>query len=245
MSVFIVKFWLLLASQMGSITNRSFMQVQCVLIDFLLRILLSTGDWLSACVAIERAVSVSKGANFDKAKSKQFTKWMIVIVFLFTICTSLHDPIHRHLINDEEEQRTWCITKYSLSLQIVDRTLNVLHFSMPFLINCISALIIIITATRSRSNVHKNQNYTQVLRQQFAHHKHLLISPFILVILAVPRLIISFLSGCMKSARDSWFYLIGYFISFIPMMSTFIVFVLPSEMYRKQFSDSLKRIWQH
>ncbi|CAF1211983.1 unnamed protein product, partial [Adineta steineri] len=59
-----------------------------------------------------------------------------------------------------------------------------------------------------------------------------------------PRLILSCLSGCIKLARDSWLYLIIYFISLIPPMMTFIVFVLPSNMYKKEFTDSVKRFWQ-
>ncbi|CAF3947495.1 unnamed protein product [Rotaria sp. Silwood1] len=66
MSVFTMKFWFLLASQKGSINNRSFVQAQCMSIDFLLRLFLSTGDWLSVCVAIERAVNVARGVNFNK-----------------------------------------------------------------------------------------------------------------------------------------------------------------------------------
>ncbi|CAF1033075.1 unnamed protein product [Adineta steineri] len=61
---------------------------------------------------------------------------------------------------------------------------------------------------------------------------------------AIPRLIISFLSGCMKSARDAWFYLIGYFISFIPSMMSFVIFVLPSSMYKKIFDQSMERLWR-
>jgi hypothetical protein len=241
-SVLIIKFWLLLASQMNSFKNR-FTYAHCVCTDFFLRLLLSSGDWLSACVAIERAVNVSSGVNFNKAKSKQIAKWMICLVFIITSCTHIHDPIHRYLIDDEAEHRTWCVVKYSPSLQTFDWVVNILHFSFPFAINCISALIIITATARMRSNIRKKQSYKEHLRIQFREHKHLLISPCILVLLALPRLIISFLSGCMKSARNPWLYLIGYFISFVPTIMTFIVFVLPSEMYRKEFRDSMKRFY--
>jgi hypothetical protein len=77
---------------MGLIKSRLFVQVQCVSIDCLLRVLVSAGDWLSACVAVERAISVSKGVKFNKRKSKQYKKW---IILLSTICMHLHDSIHR------------------------------------------------------------------------------------------------------------------------------------------------------
>jgi hypothetical protein len=241
--VFTVKFRLLLASQIGSMNNRSFLYIQCVSVDYLLRSLLSISDWLSACVAIERAINVSQGIKFNKIKSKQIAKWMILIVILFTSCTYIYDPLHRHLIDDdEEEQHTWCVTKYSSSLQVFDWLLNIFHFSLPFSINCISAVIVIVIATRTRSNAQKKKSFKEHLREQLQHHKHLLISPLILVVLALPRLIISFLSGCMKSARDSRIYLIGYFISFIPSMMIFVVFVLPSKTYKKVFCKSIKRL---
>jgi len=230
------------ASRIGSISNRSFLYLQCALTDFILRSLLSTSDWFSACVAIERAVNVIQGIKFNKAKSKKMAKLMIFIVLLFTSCSYIYDPVHRRLIDDEEEQRTWCVSQYSSSVQVFDWLLNIFHFSVPFAINCISALTVIIIAARSRSNSQKTKSFKEHLREQIHHHKHLLISPLILIVLALPRLVISFLSGCMKSARDSWLYLIGYFISFIPSIMTFIVFVLPSEMYKKKFDDSLKWI---
>ncbi|CAF4306529.1 unnamed protein product [Rotaria sp. Silwood2] len=55
-------------------------------------------------------------------------------------------------------------------------------------------------------------------------HEHLIFVPIALVILAIPRFIISLVSGCMKSSRDSWLFLTRYFIYFIPPILTFAVF---------------------
>jgi hypothetical protein len=241
-----LKFTLLMVLQMSSIDHHSVLYIiQCASMDFLIRFLLSTNDWLSACVAIERAVCVTQGTQFNKAKSKQMTKWAILIVLLFTSCAYIYDPVRRGLMNDEEEQHTWCVSQYPSSVQIYDWILNIIHFSLPFAINCISALTIIITVARTHSNSQKTKSFKQHLREEIHHHKHLLISPCILVILALPRLVISFLPGCMASARDSWFYLIGYFVSFIPSVMSFVVFVLPSDWYKKIFKESMKRIiWQ-
>jgi hypothetical protein len=158
---------------------------------------LSVGDWLNA---IERMVNISRGVNFDKVNS-----------------------IYRRLIDDEEEKRRWCVTKYTPYIQIYDWIVNIFHFSFSFSINCISEIIIIILATRTRSSVQKKQSYRTILQQQLSFHKHLLISPLILVSLAVPRLIISFLS---------------------PML-TFVIFILPSETYQKEFNQSIKRFFRY
>ena len=46
----------------------------------------------------------------------------------------------------------------------------------------------------------------------------------------------------MKSARDPWLFLLGYFISFIPAFLIFLVFVLPSKTYKNEFEQSINRI---
>ncbi|CAF2685183.1 unnamed protein product [Rotaria sp. Silwood2] len=72
-----------------------------------------------------------------------------------------------------------------------------------------------------------------VLKQQIQQYKHLLTASVLLVILGLPRLIILFVSKCMKSTNDGWLFLVGYFISFIPPMLTFVVFILPSKFYKE------------
>jgi uncharacterized membrane protein (DUF485 family) len=95
--------------------------------------------------------------------------------------------------------------------------------------------------SRQQLNLHPNEKYKEVLRKQFQQHKHLLTAPIVLVILALPRLIITFASKCMKSSNDSWLFLVGYFISFIPSMVTFVVFVVPSTFYMKEFRKTVSQ----
>jgi hypothetical protein len=94
---------------------------------------------------------------------------------------------------------------------------------------------------RQKTTVQKNQTYRKILKEQIQHHRHLLITPSVLVILAVPRLILYFVSSCMKSINDPWLFLTGYFISFIPSMLTFVVFVVPSKTYKQQFWKTYER----
>jgi uncharacterized membrane protein (DUF485 family) len=157
---------------------------------------------------------------------------MAIVVF----GSIVHDPIYRELVEDTEEQRRWCIVQYhSFQLELLNSAMNIVHFTLPFSINLISALVIIITVSRQRASAQKNISYRQHLREQWRHHSHLIFSPLILVLLAIPRLIISFLSGCMKSHRYPGLFLAAYFISFVPPLLTFVVYVVPSKTYKKQF----------
>jgi hypothetical protein len=235
------KMILLIVSHMGLITRRSFLLINCVMTDFLLRVLLGISDWLNACVAMERIVATIKGPYFDLRKSKHVSKYVIIVVILFVVASTLPDPFHRELVDDLEDSETWCIISYSHSFALFNSIVLVFHFLIPFITNIISAFLIIIMTARQRSTAQKQLKRSEHLREQFQLHKHLLISPCILCVLGLPRLIMSFLSGCMSSTRDSWFFLFGYFISFTPPILTFFIYVLPSKTYKKEFLLSIKR----
>jgi hypothetical protein len=115
------------------------------------------------------------------------------------------------------------------------------HFMVPFAITLISASGIIWKSARQRTNVRRNFDFKQLLGEQFRQHKHLLIAPFLIVVLGLPRVIISIASGCMKSSRNAWLYLLGYIISFICPMLTFVLFFLPSKLYKEEFNTSIRQ----
>ncbi|CAF1225711.1 unnamed protein product [Rotaria sp. Silwood1] len=239
--IFALKFWILVLAQMTVISNRVFLKIQCVSFDFLLRVCLNMDQWLNACIAIERTITVLKGINFNKKKSKTNAKIVIIILSISIVSTNIYDLFHRHLIDEENEddKRTWCIATYPSRLQTYNSFINTFHFFAPFIINIVSAIILIVKKTRKKANAQNNANYKKLLKAQAREHKNLFIAPIILVILALPRVIISYVSRCMKSADDSWLFLIGYFISFIPPMLTFVVFVLPSKFYKEQLRQTL------
>ena len=58
---------------------------------------------------------------------------------------------------------------------------------------------------------------------------------------ALPRLIMSLVSGCVDPSQNPWLYLCGYFISYLPPMLVFTMFILPSELYWNTFKDSMTR----
>ncbi|CAF1365982.1 unnamed protein product [Didymodactylos carnosus] len=239
--IFALKVLSLLLIQIMSLTNLIFLYINCILIDFLLKFLLACGDWLSVCVTIDRALTASKTVISNKQRSKRMTRIITIFILCTTVLLVMHDPMNRRLIKDPVDQRQWCIVSYQDSLKIYDTIINTMNFIVPFVINVISAIIIIVTTTRHRSSAQKRMAYYQLLKIQLKQHRHLIISPCILVLLALPRLILSFVSGCMKSTRNPWLALSGYFISFIPSMTIFFVFVMPSKLYIEEFHASLRR----
>ncbi|CAF3945990.1 unnamed protein product [Rotaria sordida] len=234
--VLTIKFWQLILSQMSLINNRSLLIFNCISLDFLLKVLLASSEWLNACVATERMISVIQSTRFNRQKSKQLAKLVISSVFFVTIITQIHDPIYRQLIDDidDDEQRIWCFVEYSFSIRIYNSFITLFHFLVPFSINLIAALVIIKKIARRRLSIYPERSYQDHFQLQMHRHQHLLCAPYMLILLSLPRLIVSYSKGCMKSAREPWLYLIGYFLSFIPSMLTFVVFVLPSKTYKHE-----------
>jgi hypothetical protein len=250
MVMFGLKFFILLLSQMAIISNRSFLEIQCRSLDFILRVCICMDQWLNACVALERSMTVMKATRFNKTKSIQAAKFVIIILLIIIAGSCIHDPIHRRLIdegnngvyNEDDQKRTWCIVTYPHSFQVYNSFMHTFHFCGPFLINLISTIILIAKKSRQQSNIHKQRPYNELLREQFRKHKHLLTAPIVLIILALPRLIIASVSKCMKSSDDAWLFIMGYFISFVPPMLTFIIFIVPSDFYKKEFEKSVVQL---
>jgi hypothetical protein len=242
MTLFMLKYWFLLLSQMGSITNRSSFLISCMFIEYFLKCIPTIVEWLNACVAVERVFVVIKGVHFDKSMSKRVARPITFVTILFSLLSAVHDPIHRQLIIEtENEQRTLCAAIYSSSLQTFNLLMDFIHFVVPVLISFFSALVVIISISRQRSTTHTQLSYKVHLQQQLYEHKHLLITPCILVVLAVPRLVLTLISDCTKTTRDPWLFLIAYFAAFIPQSLIFFIFVLPSSLYRKEFVGSMKK----
>ncbi|CAF3994916.1 unnamed protein product [Adineta steineri] len=202
--------------------------------DYFLRIFIHMDQWLNAYVACERAITVVKGARFSKKKSKKVTKFIIILLLIFNIFIFIHEPLYRQLIDetdeDKNEKRIWCVVSYSSNLQIYNSVINTFQFFTPLIINFISAFILIAQKPRRQSITQRKRNFKDILKENYREHKHLFIAPAILVILALPRLIISFISKCIQSSDDSWLFPTAYFISLIPSNAYFYCICITIEI---------------
>ena len=146
------------------------------------------------------------------------------------------------MIDDTEDQHTWCSVRYSSLFRMFDSVVYIFHFFIPLSINLLSAIIIIVHVARSHANVRTNQTYTEHFKEELRLQKYSIINPILNVILSIPRLIISFLTGCIQPTREPQLFLFGYLISFVPSILIFVVFVIPSEQYKKEFKATITRI---
>ncbi|CAF1493972.1 unnamed protein product [Adineta steineri] len=238
-STLIIKFWFVTYTYMNPLINRKILRVGCLLFEPMLRFFLHMSNWLNTCVGIDRAMTVFQGTNFNKKRSRCIARWIVCLLPFLILSSMIYEFIHRDLFDDYEERRVWCVLPYSQSIETYTTIVQYFHFVAPFLANLISAIFIIVYITRLKTIVRSQFSYQQQLLDQINHHKQLVISPVILVILLFPRFLVSLLSTCVKSSRNPWLYLCGYFVSFIPSSFIFIIFVLPSTFYRKEFIKTI------
>jgi hypothetical protein len=249
-SMFTIKCWFVVLSQINVSTSLSVLRGGCASIEVILKCFLYLDGWLNACVAVERAIQVFKGVNFDKKKSKHFARRIILILPVCIISTLIHELLYRRLLvyppetdktsEGMTERYVSCITRYPPAVQDYNTAILFFHLVAPFLTNLFSALFIIFGVARQRSVARTDQSFSEHIREQFKEHKQLIISPMILLILSIPRLIISLLPDNVKISENLWLYLSAYFISFVPSMLIFAIFVTPSELYMKAFKQSFK-----
>ena len=141
MTLFVLKFVILVLAQMALITNRIFLSLQCHSVDFLVRIGLQMDQWFNAYVAVERALSAFKGATFPRKKSKQAAKFVIVLLIILIAGSSIHDPLFRQLIDEDNiQKRIWCIVKYPSGVDTYNYIVQIVHFfwsiSHQFHVSC-------------------------------------------------------------------------------------------------------------
>ncbi|UJR18293.1 hypothetical protein I4U23_005196 [Adineta vaga] len=228
--------------------------VSCSLIEFLLKWCPACCEWLNASVGIERAMAVTRKTRFQTAKSKSTAKWVILAVFILVGLISMPELIFRRIVNDTQDKQEWCVLTINAdrpSFLTVYSTLNVSLFLLPIISNFVSSVIIIIGTLSSKRQATAqptaNKNVTGNLlladiKKQIRKHKHILIAPAILGLLALPRLILTFIFVCNKVDRRPLLIVFSYLIGFLPSMSVVFAFILPSETYKAALLIIIKKI---
>jgi hypothetical protein len=241
----VFKFWFLFHSHQDSKDLKNILKGNCFGIEPTLKLFLYLDAWLNACVAVERTMTVIKGVNFDKQLSRKIAPWVISILILTIIALFIPQLIYLYIFNDEMEERSWCVVTYTKWLASYSSTLIFVHYFVPLAINVISIPCIMIITARQRSKSRSNHTFWLHLRARISKNKHLIISSTMIICLTLPHLIISIILDCQKSSNLFWFYLTGYYLSFCPATFVFIIFVLPTGLYRQEFHEFIADMRKH
>ncbi|UJR19288.1 hypothetical protein I4U23_022417 [Adineta vaga] len=240
--LFGAKFLLVLLTHLSNSSSMSHQALfrSCATIEYLLSIVFSLSDWLGVCVSFERVINVVKGSSFSKAMSRRLVKYVCSGLFVFIAASFIHQPLNVNLITDPRSSTVWCVKSiHSSWLQKYESIVYLIHLIAPFTCNFLAAVFLLVLLTRLKARV-KSQVIIKTFRQQLYDHKRLIISPIILVLLGLPRLILSLINACTNQYWLNVLFISAYLISYLPSIGTFVIFILPANSYK----NSLRATWR-
>jgi hypothetical protein len=94
----------------------------------------------------------------------------------------------------------------------------------------------------SKEGINLRKKNWKSIKEHIKKYKHILIAAIVLGLLAVPRVVITFIYVCTKLDQRPFLVLVGYLVGFLPSISMLFAFILPAQNYRKAFIKSVKRI---
>ena len=218
----------------------------CRIISYALSVFTRLTYWLTSFVALERLFVTL----FPTSTLLKTTRLPIVVTLSTILIVStmhLHEAWHYTTIADHSYPSTnvtLCVTSYTESVVSTYNRVNiVLHYIVPFLIQIISItlMIIRITCSRARSAGHNRPAFGKVFQQQFQSQKELYITPLIIVLSLSPQLILAFSFVCTE-LRQTWqryLLLTAYFLSYLPQILGFLLYVLPSTTFSNEFRQTM------
>jgi hypothetical protein len=238
------RFIYLLGTQIYDVKNRSTAYRSCVSLEYFLSVCPALFDWLTACVAVERSVNIIKGVSFRKTDSVWWAKRVIVLLTIIVLASGWHEPFIRQLIDDPRSTtlHTWCVVAFSWPwLEYYRLTVNLINLFVPGSIVLVATIFLLHKSTRMKQRLTSDlsiKGYWKIFKKQLPLYG----SPFGLIILSLVRLVFSFTLVCITHQWQKYVYLTAYTISFVPLMATFPIFVLPAKIYRTEFKSFVKRL---
>ena len=189
--------------------------------------------WLMAFITVDRAAA----ANYPQYFRRLGRPRVAVLLSILTsalVFTSMHPQIKlykliRHPLHDYHS----CIRQIQADENEYTHYIQLLHQILPFIINLIAALLIILAISRSKARAH-HLTARYAFQKQISKRKDLVIGPVICFITELPQVVLIFLDTCNYQS-NIWFldfFLAAFYVSFVPQLALFLLYLLPSPLYK-------------
>lgn len=218
----------------------------CKIISYLLSAFTRITNWLQSLVTIERLsiILCPTSATFKKPRC---ALGLSIFVILAVSGMHAHEAMHYMTIVDPSYtsvNTTLCVISYVEEVITVYNRANVLiHYFAPFAIQVVSITILIVQIARNRARISDSIQGTFInqFKKQFKTHKEHYIASIVIALSSLPQIILSFSYACTEP-KQSWqryMLLTTYFLSYLPQMLGFILYVFPSTIYTEEFHQTV------
>jgi len=212
----------------------------CRTVSYLLSVFTRLIYWLTNWVTIDRLLVIFFPTSVTLKKP-----CLAIGVSVFTsFCIfgmHIHEFIYYTTIRHLSTNSLICVTNFDNHLiSTYNRVSTLIHYLLPFFIQVIAVTLLIVLAARSRTKTTVEKlAFRQALIKQFRTQKELYIIPITIILSALPQTILTFSLACTQ--LNIWWrhtLLITYLFSYTPQVLGFLVYVLPSTIYKKEFSET-------
>jgi hypothetical protein len=218
----------------------------CKVVSYLLSVLTRITYWLTSFVTMERLFMVLFPTSAT-LKNPRLALALSILAILTVSGMHMHEVLYYATIVDlsyTSVNVTLCVTNYVQSFVSTYNRVNVLgHYFIPFLIQVIS-ITITVTQTafsRARTTGSHQKTFGGIFRKQFKTQKEHYVTPMIIVFSALPQAILSYSYACseLKELWQRYTLLTAYFLSYLPQILGFILHVLPSTIFSREFRQTV------
>ncbi|CAF0981912.1 unnamed protein product [Didymodactylos carnosus] len=232
---------ILLSAQHAFVHQYIIHLISCKLVSYLLSVLTRSSYWLTSLVTIERLCLII-WPTITTFRKPRIAIILNIIILLIVFGMHIHELLYYTIIKQSQQ----CVTNYlQQSVSIYNRVNVIVHYTIPFIIQTISITFLIILTSKTRARTlassAKPPTFVQLFKKQFHQQKELYLTPLIIVLSSLPQIIVSFSLACTPVTEISWMrysLLITYFLSYIPQLLGFILYVLPSTAYKQEFKET-------
>ncbi|CAM2722571.1 unnamed protein product [Rotaria socialis] len=240
----------------GHIVHHTMNTISCKILSYFLSCTSRMSYWLMGMVAVER-VYVTWYLKGTWLKSPRIAKCIIATIIVGIVVSNIHEVIFYQSIEDpkssDTNNSTWCVTSYPSIIATYNQANVILNYIMPFLINFLSTIILTILIIRKKwaiatkkisEHSHTLQNMRATFhsyRNLFTENKELILAPLITMLpqlFSLPQFILSFSLACqeLKVSWQRYLLIVSYFITYLPQVLSYKLYVSPSSFYKKEFN---------
>ena len=230
--------------------------ILCKVLSYLLSCTSRMSYWLMGMVAIER-VYVTWYLQGTWLKHPRIAKRIIATIIIGIIVLDAHEVVYYQSIEDpkssDTNNSTWCVTSYPSAIATYNQFTIMLNYIMPFLINFLSTIILIILITRKRATTkqvdhsHSAADAESTFRRYIdllSENKELIFAPFgtlLPQLFTLPQFILSLSLACQEFKVDWQRYLLvtSYLITYSPQVLSYKLYISPSVFYKNEFNATV------
>lgn len=223
-----------------AITLQSSTAESCQVVSYLLSVFTRSTYWLTSWITINRLLLIIfPTSSLPRSPPLAITINILMLIFLFAV--HIHEILCYTNIQHLSTGSLICVTNFDTALvSTYNRISTLIHFFIPFFIQAISITWLIALIARSRAKTTgKRIPLTEVLKKQFRAQKGLYVTPMIIILSVLPQAILTFRFAC--TSLTDWqrhALLASYLLSYSPAALSFLLYILPSTSYRKEFRET-------